>query len=53
VIELVEDFDPVLVANLLIAYGYAKWTKATEDEQTVEPNLSPIEESNPGELENE
>jgi hypothetical protein len=52
-IELVEDFDTVLVANLLIAYGYAKWTKATEDEQTVEPDLSPVEESNPGELENE
>jgi hypothetical protein len=52
-IELVEDFDTVLVANLLIAYGYAKWTKATEDEQTVEPDLSPVEESNSGELENE
>lgn len=52
-VELVEDFDTVLVANLLIAYGYAKWTKATEDEQTVEPDLSSVEESNPGELENE
>lgn len=52
-IELIEDFDTVLVANLLIAYGYAKWTKVTEDEQTVEPDLSPVEESNPGEIENE
>jgi hypothetical protein len=52
-IELVEEFDTVLVANLLIAYGYAKWTKATEDEQTVEPDLNSVEESNQGELENE
>lgn len=29
-IELVEEFDAVLVANLLIAYGYAKWTTAKE-----------------------
>jgi hypothetical protein len=42
-IELVDEFDTVLVANLLIAYGYAKWTKVTEDEQTVEPDLSPVE----------
>ncbi|MBD2124918.1 hypothetical protein NDI39_27565 [Microcoleus sp. ZQ-A2] len=49
-VELVEDFDTVLVANLLIAYGYAKWTKATEDEQTVEPDLSSVEESNEGEV---
>lgn len=31
-IELVEDFDTVLVANLLIAYGYAKWTKAKDED---------------------
>jgi len=31
-IELVEAFDTVLVANLLIAYGYAKWTKSEEGE---------------------
>lgn len=30
-IELIEEFDTVLVANLLIAYGYAKWTKAKEE----------------------
>jgi hypothetical protein len=30
-IELIEDFDHVLVANLLIAYGYAKWGKTKED----------------------
>jgi len=31
-IELVEDFDAVLVANLLIAYGYARWTKPKDVE---------------------
>ncbi|MEH1820088.1 MAG: hypothetical protein V7L31_13580 [Nostoc sp.] len=29
-VELVENYDTVLVANLLIAYGYARWTKAKE-----------------------
>lgn len=29
-IELVEQFDTALVANLLIAYGYAKWSKSAE-----------------------
>jgi hypothetical protein len=52
-IELVEDFDTVLVANLLIAYGYAKWTKATEEEQAIEAELSPVEESLSGESEDE
>lgn len=42
-VELVEDFDTVLVANLLIAYGYARWgkTKAAEDADssgTTEPD---------------
>lgn len=29
--ELLDEFDTVLVANLLIAYGYAKWSKAKDD----------------------
>lgn len=29
--ELVDEFDTVLVANLLIAYGYAKWSKAKDE----------------------
>ncbi|MGB3264027.1 MAG: hypothetical protein WBA89_08705 [Microcoleus sp.] len=29
--ELLDEFDTVLVANLLIAYGYAKWPKAQDD----------------------
>lgn len=35
-IELVEEFDTVLVANLLIAYGYARWTKAKDVEVEAE-----------------
>lgn len=52
-VELVENYDTVLVANLLIAYGYARWTKAKEvdledenadinDEQDLN-NLEPTE----------
>lgn len=52
-IQLVEEFDTVLVANLLIAYGYAKWTKATEEEQVIEAELSAVEESLSGEVEDE
>lgn len=53
-IELVEEFDTVLVANLLIAYGYAKWTKETGEAGEVrEAELSPIEESLSGEFEDE
>ncbi len=52
-IELVEEFDTVLVANLLIAYGYAKWTKPTENEQVITADLSPIEEPSSGEFEDE
>lgn len=51
-VELVEEFDTVLVANLLIAYGYARWTKAKdvdfEDETaaaSVEQDLSDLEDS--------
>lgn len=51
-VELVEDFDTVLVANLLIAYGYARWTKAKdvefEDETAAvssEQDLSDLENS--------
>ncbi len=51
-IELVEDFDAVLVANLLIAYGYARWTKPKnvelEDKDadvSTEQELGNIEES--------
>jgi hypothetical protein len=52
-IELANDFDTVLVANLLIAYGYAKWTKATEDKQVSELDFNSDEESHEGELEDE
>jgi hypothetical protein len=51
-IELVENFDTVLVANLLIAYGYARWTKPKnvelEDENadvSSEQDLGNIEDS--------
>lgn len=51
-IELVEEFDTVLVANLLIAYGYARWTKAKDVELESEKadvssdrDLGNIEES--------
>jgi hypothetical protein len=38
-VELVETHDTVLVANLLIAYGYARWTKAKDanTEDAVDP----------------
>jgi hypothetical protein len=41
-IELINDFDHTLVANLLIAYGYANWKKTTENlpEGTVEENIA-------------
>jgi hypothetical protein len=29
-IELIYEFDQVIIANLLIAYGYAKWTKSSD-----------------------
>lgn len=32
-IELIDEFDTVLVANLLIAYGYAKWNKSHDSSQ--------------------
>lgn len=50
-----EKFGCSLVANLLIAYGYAKWTKAPDVEQSdvatalVEEDLSTEEESEQGE----
>jgi hypothetical protein len=51
---LVEDFDTVLVANLLIAYGYAKWTKeAGEAGEAREAELSLVEESLAGDFEDE
>ncbi len=42
-IELIEEFDHVLVANLLIAYGYAKWSKGKEEfpEKAVDTSLEP------------
>ncbi|HBB32283.1 MAG TPA: hypothetical protein DDZ80_02335 [Cyanobacteria bacterium UBA8803] len=49
-IELVEKFDTVLVANLLIAYGYAKWKKS-EEAEAVE--LSTDEETDKGASEDE
>ncbi|WP_071517450.1 hypothetical protein [Geitlerinema sp. PCC 9228] len=30
-IELIDEFDTVLVANLLVAYGYARWHKPKSD----------------------
>jgi hypothetical protein len=50
-----EKFGCSLVANLLIAYGYSKWTKAPDIEQSdmatdpVEEDLSSEEESKQGE----
>lgn len=32
-IELIEQFDTVLVANLLVAYGYASWREAKDEAQ--------------------
>jgi hypothetical protein len=59
-IELVEEFDTVLVANLLIAYGYAKWTKEAGEAgkaggvgEAGEAELSPVEESLVGDFEDE
>ncbi|MEW6492932.1 MAG: hypothetical protein AB1589_10555 [Cyanobacteriota bacterium] len=58
-IELVEEFDTVLVANLLIAYGYAKWTKSEEAGAAEEPGTPEAvgeefeEEQEEGELEDE
>jgi hypothetical protein len=42
-IELIEEFDHVLVANLLIAYGYANWSKAKDDlsKTSVDANIAP------------
>ncbi|MBA3923964.1 MAG: hypothetical protein H0X31_20625, partial [Nostocaceae cyanobacterium] len=37
-VELVENYDTVLVANLLIAYGYARWSKA-KPEESAEKSL--------------
>ncbi len=43
-IELVEEFDTGLVANLLIAYGYAKWPKSEQkipgDNTETEPKTA-------------
>ncbi|MBE9097456.1 hypothetical protein [Tychonema sp. LEGE 07203] len=43
--ELLDEFDTVLVANLLIAYGYAKWPKAQGDspDDSVEENTATAE----------
>ena len=35
-IELIHEFDTVLVANLLIAYGYAKWSKAKDESPSID-----------------
>jgi hypothetical protein len=37
-IELIHEFDTVLVANLLIAYGYAKWSKAKDESPSNDPD---------------
>ncbi|MBD2451569.1 hypothetical protein H6G76_31525 [Nostoc sp. FACHB-152] len=36
-VELVTENDTVLVANLLIAYGYARWTKPKNDDLETDP----------------
>ncbi|MEG4575169.1 hypothetical protein QUA56_21135 [Microcoleus sp. N3A4] len=43
--ELLNEFDTVLVANLLIAYGYAKWSKAKDEppDDSLEENSSTAE----------
>jgi hypothetical protein len=41
-IELIEEFDTVLVANLLIAYGYANW-RSTKDVPSAPTNDDEIE----------
>ncbi|MBE9186298.1 hypothetical protein IQ270_16780 [Microcoleus sp. LEGE 07076] len=43
--ELINEFDTVLVANLLIAYGYAKWPKAQSDspDDSVKENSATAE----------
>jgi hypothetical protein len=43
--ELLDEFDTVLVANLLIAYGYAKWSKAKDDspDDSAEENSTNLE----------
>ena len=38
-IEIIHQFDTVLVANLLIAYGYAKWSKS-KDEPATETDIT-------------
>ncbi|MBD2483325.1 hypothetical protein [Planktothrix sp. FACHB-1365] len=45
-IELIDEFDTVLIANLLIAYGYAKWTKSQDSSQQVTPDSNPDFETN-------
>ncbi|NJL68331.1 MAG: hypothetical protein HC894_19525 [Microcoleus sp. SM1_3_4] len=37
--ELLEEFDTVLVANLLIAYGYAKWPKSQKAKDDLPDEL--------------
>lgn len=39
IIALIDNYSPSLVANLLIAYGYAKWYKPLADE----PNDTPVD----------
>ena len=51
-IHLIDKFGSSLVANLLIAYGYAKgWGKAKDNEPIVE--LKSIEENEKGAAEND
>lgn len=62
-IHLIDNFGSSIVANLLIAYGYAKgWGKAKESEtkditstlsEETEFVVEKIDESNPGELDND
>lgn len=49
-IEIIEEFDTALVANLLIAYGYARWPAkskpdSTEDAGSDMSDLSELEDS--------
>jgi hypothetical protein len=45
VIQLIEDFGSSLVANLLIAYGYAKWHKAESVNSEKQPSTNEQENS--------
>ncbi|WP_414565144.1 MULTISPECIES: hypothetical protein [unclassified Anabaena] len=44
-VELVEKHDTVLVANLLVAYGYARWTQPKDDGSQGKEDIDNLEET--------